>query len=238
MKSLQARSFVGTPADMEALTQDSIQAARTGRTVRGTYLKVVVATTQAELDINVRRRAVKMPQPDEEEMKGQMRVMVAVHKRFYASVLKVARENKPRNAKEMNKWTNFARSAKTKLKKWMLAGNDLRSLVPAKLTHAELEVSRPNRGWTRDRFQKRTDAWAGHLVAAATAYAKEDRETVVATLESTVAQLTALLADLGTAVTAGGAAAIRAHRPVKTTKASWSPNRRETDITDGKRRAA
>lgn len=238
MKSLQARSFVGTPADMEALTQDSIQAARTGRTVRGTYLKVVVAVTQAELDISVRRRAVKMPQPNEEEMRGQMRVMVAVHKRFYAVVLKVARENKPRNAVEMNKWTNFARSAKAKLKRWMLAGNDIRALVPAKLTHADLEVSRANRGWTRDRFQKRAGKWAGHLVAAATAYAKEDTQTAIATLESAVAQLTALLADLGTAASKSGAATIRAHRPVKAGKTSWSPKRRETDITEIKNRAA
>lgn len=238
MKSLQARSFVGTPADMEALTQDSIQAARTGRTVRGTYLKVVVATTQAELDISVRRRTVKMPQPNEEEMRGQMRAMVAVHKRFYASVLKVARENKPRNAVEMNKWTNFARTAKAKLKRWMLAGNDIRALVPAKLTHADLEVSRPSRSWTRDRFQKRAGAWVGHLVAAATAFAKEDTETAIATLESAAAQLTALLADLGTASAGSSTAAVRAHRPVKSTKAGWSSGRRETDVTDVKRRAA
>jgi hypothetical protein len=238
MKSLQARSFVAIPADMEALTRDSIQAARTGKTVRGTYLKVVVATAQAELDINVRKRAVKMPQPDEEAIRDQMRVMVAVHKRFYAIVLKVARENKPRNAKEMNKWTNFARTAKAKLKKWMLAGNDIRSLVPAKLTHADLEVSRPNRGWTRDRFQKRASAWAGHLVAAATAYAQEDRETAVATLETTVAQLTALLAEIGTAPRQSSAATIREHRPAKATKSNWSGGHRENGVTHGKRRAA
>lgn len=238
MKSLQARSFVATPADMEALTQDSIEAARTGRKVRGIYLKVLVATTQAELDISVRKRTVKMPRPADEAVRGQMRVMVTVHKRLYASVLKKARQNKPRNPKEMNKWTNFARSAKAKLKKWLLAGNDLRALVPAKLIHADLEVSRGSRGWTRDRFQKRAGAWAGHLVAAATAYAKEDRETAVATLESAVAQLTTLLAELGTAAAKSSAATIREHRPAKTTKSSWSQGRRETDVTDVKRRAA
>ena len=214
MKSLQARSFVATALDIKRMTREFLRAGVACKSIRGMYLKALVATAQAE-------RAALEPAPsrnskfDTLEARLQMKAMLAVHKRFYEDVLAEARAECPKDAVDMNKRTNFARSAKYKLRRWMAAGNDIRVLVASTVTHADLKTTKHKGPWSADRFQRRTVAWAGHIVDATTAYAKEDRDTAVATLEAAIGRLAGLLAELGGKPTADIHVAIRDHRPYR-----------------------
>lgn len=143
---LESKSYVASPADIEALTREVVEAAATGAEGRARYLNALIGTTKARLGAKRRTSAGTKTSPTERDR--QLEELETVHKEFYARVDSAARETLRElgryNALEVNRRTNFARSSMSLLRKWVKAGNDITSLVAGRTTKGMLAVEPRN----------------------------------------------------------------------------------------------
>lgn len=164
--SIEHRNYVATPQDIERIAGtilDSTQAADSGR---GTYLKALVATTQAELGSQPRKRPSHSTHLDENGVAAQLAAFEAVYARFHEAVVKVAEATVPDpNAALMRSRTAFSRSAGSTVRSFIRAGNDIRSLVAAKVIKKALAVPRARRKFTVEALRKRAVKLTEELAA-------------------------------------------------------------------------
>jgi hypothetical protein len=190
---LESKNFVASPADIEAITRDVLHAASKGKSGRGSYFSALIATTQHELGISPRQRAGHPQRTTTEERLRQLAALEKVHLRFYDSVMRVAREQLPpgKNAGiELNRRTNFARSAMSTVRSWLKVGNDISILAAASTSKASLAVkAKQQRKPSAHILTKQTNRYAEKLAKTAAALAGADKSAAVLALDSVIERL-------------------------------------------------
>lgn len=137
MKSLKSRRFIGTTADIVLITREYLHGAQAAESSRGTYLTVLIATVQDAIGVTPRVHAGKPAELTQEEVTAHLKALKVVHKGFFASVRKTAREE-GFSGEELNKKIKFASSSASTLKSFIKAGGDLRALVAERETKPSL----------------------------------------------------------------------------------------------------
>ena len=196
--SIETNQYIATATDVEKLAHTILEADVASSGARGTFLKAVVGTTQAELGSPPRMRNIKAERLDEETTKAHLTAFEAVAKRFTEAVNKVAQAIEPKpSADDMRSRTAFARSALSTVRGFIRAGNDIRALAAHKVTKASLATPKTRRKFSVDALKKRAVSMAEQLAsitknlqAANSAEAKEIITTIMAQL-ATAAGLTA-----------------------------------------------
>lgn len=188
--SLQSRQFIGTPAEAEKLIADIIDGDQKVSSGRGNYMKMMVATTQAELDSPPRSRNVRADRLSDEEVVVHLAALQAVFERFHAIVIRVAENTIPDPDKELiRKRTAFSRSAGSTVRGYIRAGNDIRALAAAKVTKAALATPRKKRKFTVDLMKRRATSLGAELEKLAKTLFTANAETAQEVLGPMIARL-------------------------------------------------
>lgn len=172
------------------------------------YLQSLVLGTQAELGVAPRKRAAagRRPRLDEAGIKGQLKALDTVHERFYEAVLTACREIAPRgDAKELNRLSNFARTALYSVRLFIRAGNDLSALAAERVTKESLRVTRPPRELTPRRLKGLAERQSKQLVSTLLALSETDREAAAAEFELLMGQLAHIAEEAGFTIEAAEA---------------------------------
>lgn len=147
--SLESKNYVASPTDIENLTRSVLEAARTGVEGRASYLRALIATTQARLKSGPRLRQTGISKLSPTERDKQIEKLEEVDAEFYTLVKKAAyealKEQGRYSAIEHNRRCNFARSSRSVVRTWIKAGNDITSLVAGKTTKGMLALA-PRQG--------------------------------------------------------------------------------------------
>lgn len=174
--------YIATPAEIGSLTAQMLAADTTSVTSRSTYLKALVATSQADLPKGNSDKAAMLAAVD------------GTHERFYEAVLKAAGDTLPPRTADratlLNRRTNFARSSVSMLRSWIKAGGILKELKPKTLTKASLAVERKRRPISERRLKARVEARSKALVSALLALGEQNQSTAAEELELLMGQLT------------------------------------------------
>jgi len=219
MTTLENRNYVATPADITALVRQHDEAMTAQGTARATYLKALVATTQAELGSPVRQRGARAAKIAAEEIAKQVAAMEVVQQRFYAAVLQAIGEGPPaqRNAR-----ANFARTAASTLRRWIKAGNDVRALAAARVTKEALRITGAARR-TASPTARRAERTANRFTDMVTELAKADKGAAIAALEAAMTRIASMLIALGQKPTTKPAEAMSEHKPFRTREGLFWP---------------
>lgn len=201
---LESKNFIATDDDVAKIAQAIVAADGEADNGRKSYLRSLIATTQRDLGVEPRMRNGKSSKLEPEETEKQLAALSLVHERFYAIILKVTSEavtGGPRGRSiEINRLTNFARTALYAVRTWMKAGNDITTLAPAKATKASLAVtlrktSRP----TAKVLLNRSELYTESLLIAVKQLAQADKAMAIEQMQSAVRSLTEQLVKLGVA---------------------------------------
>lgn len=216
MRTLESRSFVATPADVETLARQHI----TGLQIPVTYLRVLIASTQSELGSEPRQRtSPRIGKLDADTTALHLTALNAVHDRFYTIVLRVAHETY-KGARERNAATNFARTAVSTLRSWIKAGHDIRDLAAAKASKESLRRTTPQRSRAGPRrpaaFVKRLQTMTSRLDELITKVPEENRTEVRTAIEAAIQKLAGHLMAWGGTPVREPVVAAREHRPLRT----------------------
>lgn len=177
--SLESKHYVATLEDVAEITRDVIDAQKKGSEGRATYLRALIATTQAELGQHPRQRAADIGKLTEEERLEQLKALEAVGLRFYGAVVKAAKEKitgPDRGGLELNRRTTFARTSLSAIRRWVKAGNDITSLVAARTTKASLAVVGRRKGPSPKVLSNQSRRYAARLEKTLATLASTDRE--------------------------------------------------------------
>ncbi len=200
--SIETKDYIATAADIRALTSTIVGAQAEVITGRTTYLRALVATTQAELHSTPRKNATSKPKHlKQAEIVTQVTALLAVHERFYAAVLDACSEGLTGKDKaiELNRRSNFARTALYAVRSYIRAGNDITYVVVGRVTKASLAVARAPRPASARRLKSRMETRSKALMATVIELSEADRATAVSEIELLLGQLAAQLASLGVA---------------------------------------
>lgn len=181
--SIETNQYIASTADVEKLTLTILEADIASTGARGTFLKAVVGTTQAELGSPPRMRSAKANRLDETETAEHLKAFEVVSKRFMEAVNKAAEALAPKpDSDMMRSRTGFARSALSTVRGYIRAGNDVRALAAHKTTKAALATPKAKRKFTVDSLKRRAVSMTEELVSIAknlqAANNAEARETV------------------------------------------------------------
>jgi hypothetical protein len=164
--SIESKNFVATAGDIHKLAGLILDSELASVSGRGTYLKALVATTQAKLDSPPRQRNGNAARLDEDGVKEQLTAFEAVYAAFHAEVVKVAEATLPEpDADMMRSRTGFSRSSGATVRSYIRAGNDIRVLAAHRAVKASLAVPRTKRKLTVEAMRKRADVLTGELSA-------------------------------------------------------------------------
>jgi hypothetical protein len=196
--TLETRNYVATASDVAAMGRSLLKASEAGQLARANYLRALVGTSQARL-------------ADAEEVTERLvlRAVREVHKLFYEALQEVLhadikdhprldKTERKRRAKERQRRTNFARSAKSTLTSWIKAGHDLLKQDPAKVTKTALRDALPKRRHAKPVPAVALRAAARHtkgLITQIKYLERTDPEAAKIAAEETVQQLIKLLAE-------------------------------------------
>lgn len=154
--SIETKNFIATPTDIEKLAADIIDGVQRSETGRGTYLRALVATTQAQLQSPVRQRTVKMAKLSPDDMITHLKAFNTIAQTFYGVVLQVAKATVPDpDTKLIRQRTGFARSAASTVRGFIRAGNDVRALAAHRVTKSGLASPLRKRKPTPDVLKRR-----------------------------------------------------------------------------------
>lgn len=196
MQSLDARFYVATPADIASIAKAYSQAMDTGQSTRGTYLRALVATTQAELGVKPRLRTTESPVTDKAVQAKQLEALELVHARFYEVVL----NNVDGNAEERNRRSGFARSAVSTVRAYIRAANDITSLSAMRVTKAALAEAVPTkkpRPASLPVLRNRVDTALSNLTRLSDTLAKVDKTAAIEVLNGILSTLANKLSSYG-----------------------------------------
>lgn len=191
---------VANAAQIRELTTGLLNATATIDTGRTSYLRYLAGTTIAELGAKPRLHGGRSPKVTPESVATQLIALEAVHARFYEAVTEAASVGLPGptlRAKELNRRTNFARTAMGVLRRWVKAGNDITSLVVGKLTKRSLAVERAVRPPTAARLKSRTEGHSKALISAVLELSSVDKAAALEEIELLMGQLATQRIELG-----------------------------------------
>jgi hypothetical protein len=191
---IEAKGYVATPKDVDALTRSLLSAEQALSGGRTTYMRALIATTQKDLGVALRVRTPrKIPRLTPEETLVQMDALTATHERFYAVVLKVCAEDGAKS-RELNRRSNFARTALYAVRTWTRAGNDLTALAAGRVTKASLRVTgrKSAKPPSPARLRSRVERDCKRVMASILALAETDRDKARVEVRALLAQLEAL----------------------------------------------
>jgi hypothetical protein len=141
LQQIEKRSYLATDEQIRALAAANYQAGADLTNTGSTYLRILIAGTQAELGSTPRLRAVRGAKDAAPEMEAALNALQAVHERYYALVLEAITtedvEDKPtlrkaeksRRALERNRRGNFARTSASLVRAYIRAGCNILALV-------------------------------------------------------------------------------------------------------------
>lgn len=218
MTTLESRDFIATESDIQDLTKRRISASKQLDNSSETYLKVLVATTQAELGSSPRQRQVR-GEVAADDIPIQLAALEAVHTRFYAVVIATLQASLTgRNVKtQAQRKATKERTYKHLVRSWIKAGHDVRTLAAAKVTKPMLERELPDRPAAAQAktLKRRALGVADRLVALAGEAAKTDRPSAVEALDAVMSLLGQQMASLAGPATTKPDIAIRDGRPFR-----------------------
>jgi hypothetical protein len=211
--SIETNQYIASAADVEKLAHTILEADITATGARGTFLKAVVGTTQAELGSPPRMRNTKGEKLDEETTKAHLAAFENVAKRFTEAVNKAAQAMEPKpDADMMRSRTAFARSALSTVRGFIRASGDIRALAAHKVTKASLATPKTKRKFSVDALKKRAVSMgeqlmsiAKNLQAANSAEARETVTTIMAQLAKAAGIAEHTTKDVDKAIEAGEA---------------------------------
>lgn len=151
---------------------------------RTTYLRMLVGTSQFMLG------SVVTPK----DPSTQMNCLNATHERFYPQIVEAAG---PGTNAELNRRTNFARTALYAARSWIRGGRDLCSLNVGTLTKAMLMADHTSTQLTPKRMKVRVERDIARLVADTEQLAKLNKVMAREQLTGCVFLLKGALEDLG-----------------------------------------
>lgn len=132
-----------------AIAKEVLNAQKQGSEGRANYLRELVLATQLELGQNPRQRSGEISKVKDEEREEQLTALETVHSRFYAIVMRIARdkiEGPDRGGLQLNRRTGFARSSMSTIRKWVRAGNDVTGLVASRIIKRMLVIPGRRKG--------------------------------------------------------------------------------------------
>lgn len=198
--NVKVKDFVADASQIKTLTTSLLSATAAIYTSRTTYLRFLAGTTIAELGAKPRVHQGRPPKVTPETLALQLVALEAVHERFYAAVTEAASINLPGptlRAKELNRRTNFARTAVGSLRRWMKAGNDITTLVVGKVTKRSLVVERAVRPQTAGRLKTRAENNSKALMATVLELSGVDKAAALEEIELLIGQLATQRIELG-----------------------------------------
>lgn len=190
-ENIQRKHYVATEAEVEALAGEQYTAMETAGAGGVTFLRVLVAASQARLG---RRRG---PAP---RASAQSEVLELIYDKFYPAVLRgittddIAHDpaqsaiEQRRRALERNRRSAFARSAISTLRPFVAAGGDLRNLDVATVTKAFLRsaVAPPE---PENKVERQISRAQGALLRAVTRMARGDPAAAEAAINAAIEAL-------------------------------------------------
>lgn len=199
--SLESKHFVASPTDVEEITKAVLDAQLTGTGGRADYLKALIATTQHALGSPPKQRNAPSSKIVAETRVRHLLALEETHKIFYGSVDKAAREilGLGRNAKELNRRTNFARSAMSTVRAWIRVGNDITGLAAARVTKSSLAVIAKKQKVTSPKvLTNRVRKYQNRFLQNVIKLSETDKDAARETLETIMAKLQATLDTMRT----------------------------------------
>lgn len=201
-----SKTYVATKRDVEALMVDRLKADSVLGSTRNTYLRMVIATAQKRLDINVVRAPRAAIEPTDEVLQAHADMVETVHAEFY-DVIKAVATRTPKDADDSRDIDTviasrlvFARSAYSTIRAWILRGrHSLQSIVAAKAIKREMAELTPPRIPSVPRTLSATplvrsaDAILSKIVTAAAT----DKEAAVEALQTVINHLLTGFDQLG-----------------------------------------
>lgn len=189
---------------------------------RQSYLRTLIEATQDELQ-------GKKTQPQA----TQLSALKAVHERFYELILKAAQSFVPKTQKDrsiaLHAKANFARTALSRVRAHIKAGEDVVALNAAKATAVTLK--RPAARITPlsvKRWKARAETQSKALVATLIGLGDTDKAAAINEMQLVLGQLTTQLMAMGVVATKDSAQAIAEHRPLRIAKTLFVPT--ETQV--------
>lgn len=228
---LTKHNFNATEEQIEVLARMNLTGIKTQDSVRGSYLRALVAGVQKP-----GKPAGKRGRPQALDI---VEALDQVHERFYAAVLRgvttpevaddesLDREARTFRSLERNRRSNFARSAKSLVGKFIAAGGDVFTLNAATVTKAELQAfvlsMRQRLNATGVTLEHKAQLAMTRVEEAARELADGDKDAAVAMVSETMAKLTNLMAELGRDFTTKTLVAVKEHRPLKLNEGMFWP---------------
>lgn len=199
--SLESKRYVATPEDVAVITRDVLAAQKQGSQGRRTYLCALVGTTIAEITGDKPRvRSGEIAKLSEAERLEQLAALEAVNERFYAVVVKVARdkiEGPDRGGRELNRRTTFARTSLSAVRRWIKAGHDITSLVPGRVTKRMLAVAGRKKGTSVKVLGNQATRFDTRLEATLSTFASADPEAALKQWAALKARMDRIFAKAG-----------------------------------------
>lgn len=221
-------TLILTNERVRALTKSILEARNTLENGQATYLQGLVETTQKELGAAPRQRTGKVVRLDEASIAEQLAALTKVHERCYAIVIEVCSENLPtgkEKALELNRRSNFARTAMSVARSWIRSGRDITALAAAKVTKYNLRVKlESTRQPSPARLTRRVEKGITELIEEATKLAALDKAAAIAQLEAALSKIVTTLSAIGgPSATRDPEKAMAEHIPLRTKTGVFYP---------------
>lgn len=218
--------IVTTVDGVVALTREILKAEATSGAGRASYLRALVQRTQHELGSKPRERTARSVRLDDAGIEEQLAALSVAHEEFYAAVLRVCSEDLPggtAKAKELNRRSNFARTALSSVRGWIKSGRDITAVAAVKATKASLAVERAAAVLTPRKLTRKIERGVTELITSVNALATQDKAAAVRELEQALSVITHSLAALGTSATRDPAKALAERIPLRTRHGVFVP---------------
>lgn len=226
-QKIEDRNYRVTKGQIGEVTRQHVQGEATVLLARGMYLKGLVANTQEAIGVAVRTRSApagRFGLVSEELRTEHIKALELVHSGFYEEVLANIPEG---SAVQRNKDSGFARTAKSRLRTWIKAGGDIRSLAAPKVTVKSLKVERGNVARTPAQIKAVMVRQANGLAESAGEIADGDKLAAIEAIETVMSQLAVKLVELGVTATTDPKKAREEHRPFRLKEGIFWPAPRE-----------
>lgn len=196
--NLAKTGYIVSDATLVTLTKDFVDGIDKADSVRGNFLKILVAHSKRALGKwNVKRATAEKALEAVEEAYGHLYAVVleAITTPDLLPDPDISQEDRSKRAYERNRRSTFARSAKSTLVAWINAGGRLATLNPADVTKEELRrlYAGEGAGEGARTLEGRIAATATRLEAFVKELADEDIEEAREKVEELIGRLQALI---------------------------------------------
>jgi hypothetical protein len=185
---ISANDFNATPVEIGQLTRVLLAGTNAVDTGRVTYLRCLVDTTQRAMKLKAKIRPGRERSLEQAERDAQFAALIVTHEAFYGAVVKAVTEEGAKG-KELNRQTNFARTALYAVRTWLRAGHDLGHLIPSQVTKTALHVEREIRPLSPRRMLSRVERESKKLFASVIGLIEVDPKAAVTEIGALVGQL-------------------------------------------------